>query len=201
MRKSTLMFNLSLLFCLFIQGRLAAELIHCKASPSLQNSSIAPGALAQFGIDTDLPYGVLTPPEITFKQLVQWQELDEDSPLEGSTVSIRGFIYELNGGQWIAAAVPNLKSCCLENVALAGTRVYIEWTAIPAATDRSTLIKGRLYIDKENGQMNFYRLTGAEVIAPRPFSWTFVIFLFCIFILLALLTSYFWRRLKYPYVP
>jgi hypothetical protein len=101
-------------------------------------------------------------------QRLSFRDFAEDSaavervirPLEGQEVVIRGFLYPKEGGQWILAAEPNLRSCCVGTAKNARRQFRVEFAGqVPdeaASTARS--VKG--YVHLADG---YLRLSNAEL--------------------------------------
>lgn len=128
-------------------------------------------------------------PEITFTQLSEWhaewsKQGQKPTPLvslNGQTVKIRGFIYQQKNGQWILSAMPNVKSCCLDNNQVTGVPLLLAFNSIQEHYTTAISLEGNLYSDEKEDLTKSYRLEAAQVLEKSKFSWVYAIVLISLF--------------------
>lgn len=118
-------------------------------------------------------HAVNDPQELTFDDLIL---LDKSF---NQPVEIRGFLYQQPNEQWILASQPNLKSCCLDNEKVVGTRLNVSWRSMPQASSLAVLLSGDLHIDSQDSK-KAYQLENAEILPQANFSWPYAILLGCL---------------------
>ncbi len=114
--------------------------------------------------------------------------------LEGHSIEIWGFLYQQANEQWILAAMPNLKSCCLDNNKITGIRLNVNWLSIPQPSSLAVLVKGKLDIDRQELSRRLYRLENAEILPQVNISWLYAILLA---LLLAIGIGLFFKKTRY----
>lgn len=113
--------------------------------------------------------------------------------LEQQTISIRGFLYQTAEKQWILAADPDLKSCCVGSHDKARRQIYLEDELfLPGQPAQAITLQGRFHHTDEGPP--YYWLSEVTVVAEST-SWGAYTFAGVIIIGIAL-ALYFKNRLK-----
>ncbi len=128
-----------------------------------------------FLISVDL---LAVPTELTFMELQKTHySLNNRDPKKvlsrelksyhGKDISIRGFVFESPGGDWVLADKPGLKSCCIGSEKEVFSQVYLECQKEPTFHNQQVVVTGNFNVDVlENTEGKFvriYTLQNAEV--------------------------------------
>ncbi len=108
--------------------------------------------------------------ETTFDQLISgyssWESTKEIPAslhdYNNQKISIKGFLYKNNNENWILAAEPNLKSCCVGSQLKQNSQIIIYGDLPTIPSSRATLIQGKLHI-AFNDSKYFYTIKEASV--------------------------------------
>jgi hypothetical protein len=76
-----------------------------------------------------------------------FQELSQQDFLNRE-VTIRGFLYLKEDGNWILAAEPNLKTCCLGSTQKAKSQIILDSNFEGFSSNKVVLIQGNLTVEK-----------------------------------------------------
>lgn len=87
----------------------------------------------------------------------------EHCPYEDQEVKIRGFLYQMPEGQWLLAAQPNLRSCCVGSELKRDSQIFLEGNVALAETKSTILVKGTLYREPNEGQHIIYKMRNTVI--------------------------------------
>lgn len=102
----------------------------------------------------------------------------ELSAFHQQNVKIRGFLYQGDGKQWILAAEPNLKTCCIGVPGKIGKQIVLAKPVLPEAPMHAVTVQGVFAIDPiwraDDSMQQLYRLDDPVLLnEPKPI-WTWL---------------------------
>lgn len=102
------------------------------------------------------------------------EALHQPQAIPPKTIQIKGFLYQNADSQWILAAQPNLKSCCVGNSSKRYQQLLISGSIAQESPSYAITLQGDLYLDPLSPFPN--RLENASIVnQENPFSLLFLI--------------------------
>ena len=96
-------------------------------------------------------------------------DTDLSSISNGEELSLRGFLYKTDQGEWILSAEPNLKSCCVGTKSKAQSQVALSGNLDESHLQKAVTVKGNWSKEPR------YQIKNAEIEvgAQWEFLWVF----------------------------
>lgn len=114
-----------------------------------------------------------SPLEVSFHQLTHLAtQPNEAKHLDGQVIKIRGFIYETKEGQFILAAQPDLKSCCVGAPNKLQEQLLLEGPLSEIPKQQFITLEGVFKIEEKQGYL--YRLEQIKLFHPQTSSFPWI---------------------------
>jgi hypothetical protein len=84
--------------------------------------------------------------------------------VNGKRIKIRGFLYLSPSGDWILAAEPDLKSCCIGSKSKANQQIFLDGHFDPQLVNYAHEISGVIHIDAKDQEERYYYLQKAVLL-------------------------------------
>lgn len=81
-----------------------------------------------------------------------WKSIEE-----GKEISLRGFLYRSDDGNWILSQEPNLRSCCVGSAKKINSQVVLEGDINEVYLQKAVTIKG-IWSKEPRFQLNYARI-------------------------------------------
>lgn len=111
-------------------------------------------------------------------------------------VTIRGFLYQGEEGNWVIASEPSLRSCCVGAKGKMAQQIVLKDEVIGEKQQRAVTLQGRFYVDPiwniDGSFKQLYRLDHAIILPELPYAWTNVVIL--LGIVCAICAVYLWWK-------
>lgn len=96
-------------------------------------------------------------------------------------VYLRGFLYQTAGKQWVLAAEPDLKSCCIGATDKVAQQVFLEGDFAQHPSSRAMLLQGTFHVEPRWNEMGMlvqlYRMENARVVPHSQ--WPITVLALC----------------------
>ncbi|WP_068471294.1 hypothetical protein [Candidatus Protochlamydia phocaeensis] len=113
------------------------------------------------------------PETVSFEQLL---DPAKRAAYQNQFIQIKGFPYQTSGGQWILAAQPNLRSCCIGTQATISNQLFLKMPLADLPTQHALFIRGLFkedpVYDREGKLIQLYVLDQAEIVSHPSFPFT-----------------------------
>jgi hypothetical protein len=102
-------------------------------------------------------WGASPPHLLTFHELMAFEIFNPENlskeliSLHNTEVEVRGFLYKTAKEDWILAAQPNLKSCCVGSSEKINQQIFLEGDPGMEASTKPVLLQGRFLINPVYG--------------------------------------------------
>ncbi|PJD97289.1 MAG: hypothetical protein CK425_04010 [Parachlamydia sp.] len=113
-----------------------------------------------------LSTGVWAYEPFTFYELSQIQNTPKP-------IKIRGFLYQTSDKQWVLAAEPNLKSCCIGKKF--AQQIFLDKFQTPSSFHAVVEMTGLLTVETSSSGQKIYVLKNAALLPPEENSYAWVL--------------------------
>lgn len=103
---------------------------------------------------------------LTFYELAQIQNTQKP-------IKIRGFLYQTSDAQWILAAEPNLKSCCIGKKIT--QQIFLDNFHTPSPFNTVVEMAGLLSVETSSSGQKIYVLKNSALLPPEENSYAWVL--------------------------
>ncbi|NGX41747.1 MAG: hypothetical protein K940chlam7_00019 [Chlamydiae bacterium] len=124
----------------------------------------------------------LSPTEQRNAPMLTFNDLKNHSTHQDQVVTIRGFLYQTQGGDWVLAEEPNLKTCCVGSAKKIDRQIFVSGEFGNPERVLAVTLQGRFdakpTMDSKGNIKKLYHITEAKLIDEPNHSWSKLLFVF-----------------------